>query len=57
MNKGVNEDPMLLKTRLDANELSLNVTKTKSLLIGNRHKEKLLNSQIALSYPWLLEVS
>ena len=33
---------MLLKTWLDENKLSLNVTKTQSLLIGSRYKIKAL---------------
>ena len=36
INNAVNEDLMLRKTWLDKNKLSLNVTKTQSLLIGNR---------------------
>ena len=42
MNNAVNEDLMLLKALLDENKLSLNVTKTQSLLIGNRYKIKAL---------------
>ena len=33
---------MMLKTWLDENKLSLNVTKTQSLLIGSRYKTKAL---------------
>ena len=42
LNNAGNEDPMLLKTWLDENKLSLNVTKTQSLLIGSRYKIKAL---------------
>ena len=42
INNAVNEDLMLLKTWLDENKLSLNVTKTQSLLIGSRYKTKAL---------------
>ena len=40
INNAVNEDLMLLKTWLDENKLSLNVTKTHSLLIGSRYRIK-----------------
>ena len=42
INNAVNEDLMLLKTWLDENELSSNVTKTQSLLIGSRYRIKAL---------------
>ena len=42
INNAENEELMLLKTWLDENELSLNVTKPQSLLIGSRHKIKAL---------------
>ena len=42
INNAVNEDQMLLKTWLDKNKLSLNVTKTQSLLIGSRYRIKAL---------------
>ena len=38
----VNEDLMLLKTWLNENKLSLNVTKIQSLLIGSRYRIKAL---------------
>ena len=38
----VNEDLMLLKTRLNENKLALNVTKSQSLLIGSRYRIKAL---------------
>jgi len=38
----VDEDLMLLKTLLDENKLSFNVTKTQSLLIESRCKMKAL---------------
>ena len=42
INSAVNEDLMLLKTGLDENKLSLNVTKTHSLLIGSHFRIKAL---------------
>ena len=42
INNAVNEDLMLLKTRIDEKNLSLNVTKTQSLLIGSRYRIKAL---------------
>ena len=42
INNAVNEDLMLLKTWLDEDKLSLNVTKTQSLLIGSRYRIKAL---------------
>ena len=41
-NNAVNKDSMLLKTWLDENKLSMNVTNTQSLLIGSRYKIKAL---------------
>ena len=50
----VNEDLMLLKTWLNENKLSLNVTKIQSLLIGSRYRIKALEAFV-LSFCFLLE--
>ena len=42
INNAVNEDLTLLKTWLCENKLSLNATKTQSLLIGSRYRIKAL---------------
>ena len=38
INKNVNSDLLCLKTWMDSNKLSLNITKTQTILIGGRKK-------------------
>ena len=53
INNAVKEDLMLLKTQVDENKLSLNTTKTQSLLIESLYKIKVLErpdiSKLSLS--------
>ena len=55
INNAVSEDLILLKTWLDENKLSLNVTKTQSLLMGSRFRIKALEKPDSTKLPYLLE--
>ena len=48
---------MLLKTWLDESKLSLNVTKTQSLLIGSRYKTKALKQSDSPKLSLAIEVN